>query len=227
LSCPHPGALLDHVNQTGRVSRRKFFLAAASCVRRVWHLLARPESRAAVQAAERYADGEIGQKELLTFRDPAAEAFRQFPEGTARSWAALAASWLNHDVRQNHGNAEHTMNAPDDVSRALASLTGAPVGAEEWFAARESEMRVQADLYRCVVGNPFRQILFSPAWQIPTVVRLGNAIYADRDFDLLPILADALEEAGCDNEDILAHCRGPGPHVRGCWVIDLVLEKGG
>jgi hypothetical protein len=57
------------------------------------------------------------------------------------------------------------------------------------------------------------------------VVRLAQGIYEDRAFDRLPVLADALEEAGCDNAEILSHCRGPGPHVRGCWAVDLSLGK--
>jgi hypothetical protein len=58
-----------------------------------------------------------------------------------------------------------------------------------------------------------------------TVQQLAESIYSDRAFDRLQVLADALEEAGCDNADILAHCRSPGPHVRGCWVVDLILGK--
>jgi len=65
-----------------------------------------------------------------------------------------------------------------------------------------------------------------PAWLTPTVASLARGIYTDRAFDRLPILADALQDAGCDSADILGHCRGPGPHVRGCWVVDLVLGKG-
>lgn len=64
-----------------------------------------------------------------------------------------------------------------------------------------------------------------PRWRSETVLALAAGIYAEGAFDRLPILADALEEAGCDNTDILAHCRGPGPHVRGCWVVDLILGK--
>ena len=87
---------------------------------------------------------------------------------------------------------------------------------------------VQVQLLRDVFGNPFRAININPslvAWNGGTVVKLAQAIYDDRAFDRLPILADALEDAGCDNADILAHCRGPGPHVRGCWVVDLILGK--
>jgi len=55
--------------------------------------------------------------------------------------------------------------------------------------------------------------------------QIAQAIYDERDFDRLPILADALEDAGCDNTDLLNHCRQPGDHVRGCWAVDLVLGK--
>ena len=63
------------------------------------------------------------------------------------------------------------------------------------------------------------------AWNNETVLKLAQTINADRAFDRLPILADALEEAGCTDADMLQHCRGPGPHVRGCWVVDLLLGK--
>ena len=64
-----------------------------------------------------------------------------------------------------------------------------------------------------------------PAWLTSDVVALARGIYDERTFDRMPILADALQDAGCDSADILNHCRGAGPHVRGCWVVDLVLGK--
>ncbi|MBL8795191.1 MAG: hypothetical protein JNM56_14900 [Planctomycetia bacterium] len=78
---------------------------------------------------------------------------------------------------------------------------------------------------RDLVGNPFRPVTVNPAWLTPTVISLAQAIYAERAFDRLPILADALEDAGCDHADILNHCRQPGEHVRGCWVIDLLTGR--
>ena len=84
------------------------------------------------------------------------------------------------------------------------------------------------DLLRDVFGNPFRWTLLDPswlAWNDGTVHKIAQAIYDERAFDRLPILADALEDAGCDDADILRHCREPGEHVRGCWVIDLLLGK--
>jgi hypothetical protein len=81
-------------------------------------------------------------------------------------------------------------------------------------------------LLRDIFGNPFRRPTVDPAWLAWSgrmVINLARAIYDAHRFTDLPVLADALEEAGCDDEAILAHCRGPGPHVRGCWVVDLIL----
>ncbi|MBP3959396.1 hypothetical protein J8F10_29485 [Gemmata sp. G18] len=74
-------------------------------------------------------------------------------------------------------------------------------------------------------GNPFRPITTNHSWLTSGVVALATDIYQDRAFDRMPILADALQDAGCDSADILGHCRSNGPHVRGCWVIDLLLGK--
>jgi hypothetical protein len=85
-----------------------------------------------------------------------------------------------------------------------------------------------AGLLRDTVGNPFRPVVLSPAvlaWNAGTVYHIAQAIYEERAFDHLPILADDLEEAGCTNPDVLNHCRQPGLHIRGCWVVDLVLGK--
>jgi hypothetical protein len=77
---------------------------------------------------------------------------------------------------------------------------------------------------RDVVGNPFRPAAVDPVWRTTDVLLLAQGIYEDRAFDRLPILADALEDAGCADADILGHCRGPGHHIRGCWVVDLFIE---
>jgi hypothetical protein len=76
-----------------------------------------------------------------------------------------------------------------------------------------------------VFGNPFRHVTFSSEWRTDTAITLAQQMYDSRDFSAMPILADALQDAGCDSDDILSHCRGDGPHVRGCWVVDLVLGK--
>src|SRR5262249_33328398 len=90
------------------------------------------------------------------------------------------------------------------------------------FAA---ESRNQCALIRDVFGNPFRTVAFSPEWRTDTAVALARQMYEGYEFSAMPILADALQDAGCDSADILNHCRGEGSHVRGCWVVDLVLGK--
>ncbi|MBP3954892.1 hypothetical protein J8F10_06295 [Gemmata sp. G18] len=82
-----------------------------------------------------------------------------------------------------------------------------------------------ADLVGDIFGNPFHPVAFSPSWHNSTVLSLASQMYESRDFSAMPILADALQDAGCDSADVLDHCRGPGPHVRGCWVVDRVLGK--
>ena len=89
----------------------------------------------------------------------------------------------------------------------------------------EAVTTAQTAIFKDIFGNPFRPVAFDPAWRSEAAVALARAAYEGRNFTLLPILADALEEAGCDHPDVLTHCRGPGPHVRGCWVVDLVLNK--
>lgn len=71
----------------------------------------------------------------------------------------------------------------------------------------------------------YGRLYLQPAWRSPTVVSFASAIHADRAFDRLPILADALEEAGCDHPDLLAHCRRASPHADYCWLVDLLLDK--
>lgn len=84
---------------------------------------------------------------------------------------------------------------------------------------------MQSAILREIFGNPFRPVTFNLAWLTSTVVALAQTIYDERTFDRLSELADALVDAGCDNQDILNHCRSEGPHVRGCWVVDVVLGR--
>jgi hypothetical protein len=87
------------------------------------------------------------------------------------------------------------------------------------------QLQGSAPYLRDIFGNPFRPVTVDLAWLTSTVAALAHAMYESRDFSAMPILADALQDAGCDNEDVLIHCRGDGPHVRGCWVVDMLLGK--
>jgi hypothetical protein len=93
------------------------------------------------------------------------------------------------------------------------------------FDAIRAEKTAQANLVRDIFGDSFRTVAFSSEWRTDTALALARQMYDACDFSAMPILADALQDAGCDSEEILGHCRGDGPHVRGCWVVDLVLGK--
>jgi hypothetical protein len=97
---------------------------------------------------------------------------------------------------------------------------------DEQFAKQVSQMHARASDFRDIFGNPFRPVIFSPAWRTSTSVGLAQTMYDARHFNAMPILADALQDAGCEDESILSHCRDEQQvHVRGCWVVDLVLGK--
>ncbi|MCE9565142.1 MAG: hypothetical protein K8U57_24180 [Planctomycetes bacterium] len=90
----------------------------------------------------------------------------------------------------------------------------------------KQERIAHCNLLRDIFGNPFRPVAFAAEWRTSTVVALAQEMYGSRDFSPMPILADALQDAGCDNDDILTHCRDAnGVHVRGCWVVDTILGK--
>jgi hypothetical protein len=100
---------------------------------------------------------------------------------------------------------------------------------DDWEAALVADFRheaeQQASLGREVFGSPFRPVTVNPSWLTSTVTALARRMYESRDFGAMPVLADALQDAECDNGDLLDHCRGPGPHVRGCWAIDAILGE--
>ena len=115
--------------------------------------------------------------------------------------------------------AESAADAPSAMRTQMSEAAG------KYYREWRDELRELAHLARDIFGNPFHPVTFLPEWRTSTVLALAQQMYDSREFSAMPILADALQDAGCDNADILDHCRGPGPHVRGCWVVDLVLSK--
>ena len=204
--------------------RKRRLLAVAFC-RRVWHLFRDDRFRRAVEVAELYADGLATDGELAAARE-ALEAAAG-PQGG--DWRTLGKGVFETTAGEPWAGGSAGA-AATNVGLAAAGLAEPPSSPDEaaWSAycdGESAEEAVQCDLVRDVFGNPFRPVAFDPRWRSADVVALARGIYDERAFDRLPILADALEEAGCDDADILAHCRGQGEHVRGCWVVDLVLEK--
>ena len=147
----------------------------------------------------------------------AVEVAEQFADGRAGADALRAARLACRGAGSAAAwYAAATRPAVAARNAALSALAGPDPAAER---------AAQTELLRCVLGNPFRPVATNPAWLTPTVVSLAEGIYADRAYDRLPVLADALRDAGCEDPDVVSHCRGPGSHVRGCWVMDLVLGR--
>jgi hypothetical protein len=211
---------------------RKKRLVAIGAARVLWHHLALPTSRRAVEAAERYADEpgwpEVGRHHLAARR--AATRVERADRGRKRRRARpadrsprVALAWVGARVASPADlDADDGGYVPEwlDILHTLNTLWPAlGVGSEE-----EAETH-HARLIRDVFPNPARPVAIDPAWRTADAVALARGMYESRDFAAMPILADALQDAGCDDEQLLGHCRGPGPHVRGCWVVDLVLGK--
>jgi hypothetical protein len=194
-------------------NHRKLRLWACVCCRRLGDLLADSRSQHALAVAERLADGLATKEEVREAREAAKRVprIRQRLHGTPAEWAASAPAFVLHPSA-----AEFSQTA---TIRAAVALEQGGV------TTRDAEERVQFALLRDVFGNPFRPVAFAAAWRTPQAVALARTAYEDRRFEELPLLADALEEAGCTDEGILSHLRGPGPHARGCWVVDAVLNK--
>jgi hypothetical protein len=219
----------------GRASGRKLRLFAVACCRHIWHLLADERSQKAVEVAERYADGQASQEELEAAHNRAHQVRRSASKqaGAGGSPASVQAARsavravTRTTVTETAGEAalavETAMAWATRMERVPGVFQGIFGPRAAIQGAREEELRHQCVLLRELFGIPFR--LLSAIPQDANVVKLARAIYDDRAFDSLPILADALEEAGCTNPAILDHCRQHGGHVRGCWAVDLVLGK--
>jgi hypothetical protein len=234
----------------GSGGSRKLRLFAVACCRRVWECIPPGVARRAAEAAERSADGATdpderegllqelragagtegnlyaalgdGTERLRSFRDEsgspeemaawALELRWEFPWVVASGAAALRAG-VEVAAELRWGT------WPDRWRRELAEA--------EWWSRKADELAVQCTLLRCLFGNPWRPNPPLPpavlAWNDRLVVRLARAIYDERRWPDLPLLADALLDAGCDDEALLRHCRDGGEHARGCWAVDLVL----
>jgi hypothetical protein len=227
LTCADPLTMLKHLR--GRASDRKLWLTVCAIHRQNTitvvsrgTLVATKTSyfdAALINVVERFADRKATQNEMDSARvdlrmptsawSAAVEAVWKVSEPLANRKAELRV-WYEHWERYRDDEDNRTAEAAARAS-ILCEIHG-----------------TQTQYLRDLFGNPCRTVRADPlwlAWHDGTVRNLAQAIYTEWAFDRLLILADALEDAGCDNTDILAHCRRPGEHVRGCWVIDLLLGK--
>ncbi len=180
-------------------SARKCRLFAVAWCRKRGKEITNPDCLTLIETAEQYADRLVSRNLLRRHRRPVhdwAQAGWLTP-GWEPSWAATWAAW----------NAAHERIVPPCPGYAHLDPKYADVANE-------------------VFGNPAEPVAFSPDWRTSTAIALARTMYESREFSAMPILADALQDAGCDNDDILTHCRDVTlVHARGCWVVDLVLGK--
>jgi hypothetical protein len=164
---------------------------------------------------------------------------RWFAVASIRCLSADRFSKFHWDVMQEIEDSIDGQFALPEPEWTVGPALNALLATNAYYAARravevsltvaEPEVTNQKEaliaLLRDIFGNPFSPVAFDLSWRTSTVVALAQQMYDSRDFSLMPILGDALQDTGCNSDDILDHCRGDGPHVRGCWVIDLVLAK--
>jgi hypothetical protein len=227
----------------GKASDRKLRLILCACCRQFLTLPRGDILVQAVAAAEKWAEGMASRKELRTIRH---QAFAMLQEGMGwreediESMMDAVHGWHFEDRTAYHQDglttafvAARAMSERLDTGhlRQVLSLLADTLPESRKNNKWQECQGAQCRLLRCAVGNPFRPAAISPSWLTPTVTNLANAGYQERalpsgelDSTRLAVLADALEEAGCQ-EDILGHLRDPGPHVRGCHVLDLLLGK--
>jgi hypothetical protein len=217
---------------------RKYRLFACACARRAEHLIDDERPRRALELAERYADGLVERKELLTAYRRAHRFVKQ--QLDAANWASglaanpsASAAYVSRDEAECDGSVttgawfEAVLALAGSAKRTALNAGASPEKAQERYQQTEAaEKAVQADLLRDIFGNPFRPLpTFDSSWRSPDVDALAHDIYAHKTFERLIALADLLQEVGCENCELLEHLRAPIPHVRGCWALDLVLGK--
>jgi hypothetical protein len=242
LKSESPNAMLVRGYGLADFEERKLRLFGAACCRRIWDLLVDEQSRAVVEALERFVDGRETPGRMAVFAQ-AAEDLRALRlsrgdySSAANGSIVQAVNAISYLVKGlGVANRLGPPNPHSDVGFLSSSAASARAHVPgEWYPGQDAifrpafdaEKSAHADLLREILGNPFRPRPIDPSWLTPGVRDLAGWIDLSGDFDGLPALGDALEEAGCDGPEILEHCRRPGGHVRGCWALDAVLGRGG
>jgi hypothetical protein len=232
-----PKSFSDYNWYADELPARKFYLCIAEIGHRLRHLMTDPGPINMIELCEQCGEGVIDENEISELSDEN-QPDQDRDEPTVHAYAN-GIYWYVADRYKvaGRGMIEHGLwailieNANElGLLQSLASYeeVRAIENHPEIVATRQRTEEEWGALVRCIYGpNPFKKTRFLKKWRSESAVALARTAYDTRNFSLLPILADALEEAGCDNPDILTHCRQPdGVHARGCWVVDLVLDKG-
>jgi hypothetical protein len=223
-------AMLDCLDS--KASPKKLRLFACALLRE----MAESEVMAAIDVAERLADGHATSRDVMIAQVELNPVGMNYclNKGESFGWQQAAMNDLFREtfgVREAKTIAEGRLrNGPGSKSRPTDDEWSGRTN--EWIAYEVRRLtdasHEMSGILRDIFGNPFRPVALDPAWLTwnnATVPTIAHHIHHDRAYHDMPILADALEDSGCTDPDILTHCRGARPHVRGCWVIDLILGK--
>ena len=195
-------AMFDHLVRNRKNAPQKLRLLTAACCRLLWDRIPEGPCRKAVEVAERYAIEEASEVDLRSAR-------RSIPRHRGRSLSAgcrADITWL----------VEHALYENSSTDMICFDLAMVSIGS--------NRLDFLPALIRDIFGpNPEEPVIFDPNWLTSDVVAMARGMFETNDFSAMPILADALQDAGCENEAILNHCRGDGPHVRGNWVVSGIL----
>jgi hypothetical protein len=220
LSSGDPEPMLAYLGDTASARKLRYFLVA--CARRVLPQKPDRDMVEALDVAEHFADGNGTKADLARAR----KSLKEMHHARMTRWAPLYTSNIR-SVPAWHAARDQIVRAAREGAGCCAWASTRTTSTSGFISMTypDREMAAQAALLRDIFGNPFQPLSFDPAWRSATAAAIAQGMYDSRDFSAMPILADALQDAGCDSDDILDHCRGNAPHVRGCWVVDLVLEK--
>ncbi|QJW99616.1 hypothetical protein [Frigoriglobus tundricola] len=221
LACEDTQRLMEYLGWFLRGAQRrerKELLCEVACWRRIFPLI-KQFGRTAVEQYERMADGLVSEDEVEAARAAAITACEQGAEN------ASCQAVLNLEAAREAVGCEAVRCVrppafdPDDPAQSQIDNAA-------FRRACADENAAQCVIFREIFGNPFQPVSFDPTWRTSDALLLAQGIYEERAFDGMPILVDALQDAGCDSADILNHLRDVGAtHVRGCWALDLVLGK--
>ena len=227
LKSTNPAAMLRFLS--GTATNRKLACFACTCCRRIWPLLIDDRSRTSVEVVEQFIDNRTNSDQLIQAID-AHEKSENSYDAKLAWWAVfrlpmcVLVNWRGDEIDRAIIVANGAAEAAGD--RNVRNYDDDEAAEVDFRLGSMAERKVQCDFVRDIFGNPFRPVEVDAAWltfRAEIIPRIAQRIYNERSFADLPILADALEDAGCTNADILAHCRQSEEHVRGCWVIDLLL----
>ena len=222
--------MMLHLGRTA--SARKLRLFGIACCRRIWDLCPDADFRRAVELAEGWTMGEVPQEAVREQREHMKRLHLETYATASESREAQVSFWARAagcgTLQDPQAYAEGAPIYPGDADlRRVWSHANSVVMHYYDHLPPDlvDEGAAQAALLREVLGNPIDPTPFDPAWRTPAVVVLARSIFAERTFDRMPELGKALRAAGCREKAILNHCKSEGPHVRGCWVLDQVLEQ--